>query len=94
MFSELSGLTAVVSALAGAAAMASVAASAELRVVTDALAPEEATVINKSDVELSRPSSISPMPAGLLNSLTREEILDLLAFLQAGGNPNHPAFGP
>jgi putative heme-binding domain-containing protein len=38
------------------------------------------------------PSNISPMPAGLLNILEREAILDLLAYLEAGGNPKHPAF--
>jgi hypothetical protein len=37
-------------------------------------------------------SGISPMPAGLLNVLQRDEILDLLAYLEAGGNAEHAAF--
>lgn len=37
-------------------------------------------------------SPISPMPAGLLSTLSLEEVLDLLAYLESGGNPNHPAF--
>ncbi len=32
------------------------------------------------------------MPKGLLDKLTREEILDLIAYVAAGGNPNHPLF--
>ena len=32
------------------------------------------------------------MPGGLINVLSREEILDLLAYLKAGGNPADPAF--
>ena len=30
---------------------------------------------------------ISPMPPGLVNSLTKEEILDLLAYLESGATP-------
>ncbi|MBW3542874.1 MAG: c-type cytochrome [Planctomycetes bacterium] len=60
--------------------------SAELSVVTDPLRPDKLTTIRKSDIELHRPSPVSPMPAGLLNSLTREEILDLLAWLLSEGD--------
>jgi hypothetical protein len=34
------------------------------------------------------------MPAGLLNSLRAEQILDLLAFLEAGGDPQKANFQP
>jgi hypothetical protein len=33
------------------------------------------------------------MPKGLLMTLQRDEILDLLAYLTSGGNPNHAVFG-
>ena len=33
------------------------------------------------------------MPGGLLNTLSRAEILDLLAYLEARGNPRHPLYG-
>jgi len=33
------------------------------------------------------------MPSGLVDVLTRQQILDLLAYLQAGGNPRHPLYG-
>ena len=32
------------------------------------------------------------MPEGLLNTMTREEILDLIAYIISGANPEHPAF--
>ncbi len=41
-----------------------------------------------SKVELKQ----SFMPEGLLNRLNREDILDLLAYLAAGGDANHPSF--
>jgi putative heme-binding domain-containing protein len=53
-----------------------------IRVATDPLNPTQIVEISKSDVELHRDSTLSPMPTGLLNTLTRSEILDLLAFLE------------
>jgi len=32
------------------------------------------------------------MPRGLINVLSREEILDLVAYLKAGGDPADPVF--
>jgi len=32
------------------------------------------------------------MPPGLLDRLTREEILDLIAYIEAGANPGHSNF--
>ncbi len=37
-------------------------------------------------------SPVSPMPAGLLNGLKADEILDLLAYFEAVGNANHAVF--
>jgi hypothetical protein len=34
------------------------------------------------------------MPPGLLNALKLEQILDLLAFIEAGGDPKHRNFQP
>jgi len=31
-------------------------------------------------------------PLGILNTLTRSEILDLLAYIQSGGDPDHAIF--
>lgn len=37
-------------------------------------------------------SKISPMPTDLLNGLTAEQILDVLAWFEGSGSPTHPAF--
>jgi putative heme-binding domain-containing protein len=54
-------------------------------VVTNLLTPHTVTRIRKAEVEEKTASKVSPMPEGLLNVLTREEILDLLTFLESGG---------
>lgn len=46
----------------------------------------------KDDIETRKPSPISPMPAGLIDVLTRDEILDLIAYLEAAGRRQHQAF--
>lgn len=38
----------------------------------------------RANIELLQPSTLSPMPAGLVNVLARDEILDLLAYLRSG----------
>jgi len=55
------------------------------------LEPETVTV-NKSEIESRQFSKLSPMPVGLLNTFTEEEILDLLAYLESLGDPRHPNF--
>src|SRR6185295_3321909 len=42
----------------------------------------------KSDVASQRPSTSSVMPLGLLNTLSKEEVFDLLAYLESGGKPH------
>jgi hypothetical protein len=32
------------------------------------------------------------MPEGLVNVLTQDELLDLLAYMESGGRRDHPAF--
>jgi putative heme-binding domain-containing protein len=47
-------------------------------------------VLKKSDVIKQSRQPSSPMPVGLLNALSKEQILDLLAYLESGGNlPQH-----
>jgi putative heme-binding domain-containing protein len=45
-----------------------------------------------SDIEEKTESKISLMPEGLLVTLTKEEILDLLAYILAAGDPQNAAF--
>jgi putative heme-binding domain-containing protein len=54
------------------------------RVMPNLLTPEEIVLVSKDVVEEQIVSQVSPMPVGLLNVLSREEILALLAFLEAG----------
>jgi putative heme-binding domain-containing protein len=54
------------------------------RVATNLLTPASFTAVSKQDVEQKTLSTVSPMPMGLVNVLTREEIMNLLAFIQAG----------
>lgn len=51
------------------------------------MVPDVTIQIAKADIKSERPSPVSPMPGGLLNPFTRDQILDLMAFLDAGGNP-------
>ena len=34
----------------------------------------------------------SPMPVGAMNNFTKDEILDLIAYLESAGNKEHPDF--
>jgi len=52
----------------------------------------EMTVIKKSDIEERQKSSVSEMPQGLINTLTKEEILDMVAYLRAQGKADDKAF--
>ena len=39
-----------------------------------------------------KPSPVSMMPEGLLNTLNRDEVLDLVAYLLSRGDRNNPMF--
>ncbi len=52
----------------------------------------ETVTIKKSEIESRALSKISPMPAGLLNNFTKDEVLDLLAYMESLGDPAHPNF--
>jgi putative heme-binding domain-containing protein len=55
------------------------------------LAPEMRT-LRKNDIRSRESSRISPMPPGLISVLTRQELLDVLAYLEAGGKKDSPLF--
>lgn len=63
----------------------------EFHVVTNLLTPKVVTHLRKEDIDEQIISKISPMPNGLADVLTKEEILDLVSFLEAGGYqlPDH-----
>lgn len=64
----------------------------ELRVLTNMFDPSALAEIQRSEIELMQPANSSMMPDALLDRLTEDEILDLVAYLKSGGNPDHPAF--
>lgn len=64
----------------------------ELKVIENPLAKAEPIVLKKSDIVSRQKSPQSIMPKGLLDRLTREEILDLIAYLVARGDAKHKVF--
>jgi putative heme-binding domain-containing protein len=64
----------------------------EVKVVENPLVKADALVIKKSDIAERKKSPVSIMPKGLLDKLTHEEILDLIAYVAAAANPRHPLF--
>lgn len=63
----------------------------KLVVQPNPLVPDQVE-IKKSNIQSRQPSKLSPMPEGLVNVLTKEEILDLIAYLESVGRPGHTAF--
>jgi putative heme-binding domain-containing protein len=55
-----------------------------ITLVTNLAAPDQTTTIPRADIEETTPVKVSAMPAGLLNVLTRDEILALVSFVEAG----------
>ena len=51
------------------------------------------TAIASSNIASSEPSPVSLMPPGLINSLNEEELKDLIAYLQSGGDSGHEVYG-
>ncbi|HVC95562.1 MAG TPA: c-type cytochrome [Pirellulales bacterium] len=66
----------------------------KLVVAVDPLDPSRIETVAKYEIESQTAALVSSMPAGLLNTLSREEVLDLVAYVAAGGVRNHPSFRP
>jgi putative heme-binding domain-containing protein len=62
------------------------------KVIENPLVKAQPVVIKKTDVAEKTKSPNSIMPKGLLDKLTREEILDLVAYIAARGDERHPLF--
>jgi putative heme-binding domain-containing protein len=63
-----------------------------VKLIENPLAKAEAMLLKKSQIAERVKSPTSIMPKGLLDKLTREEILDLLAYVVAGGNSKNMLF--
>lgn len=64
----------------------------ELKVMTNPFAPTALFTLQDSDVAKVETQAVSMMPPGLINVLSPEELLDLLAYIMTGGNAEAPAF--
>ena len=66
--------------------------STMIEVVTDPLASTVPIVVEEEEIDQRAQSSLSIMPEGLLGKLTREEILDLIAYVYSGGDEGSMLF--
>jgi putative heme-binding domain-containing protein len=58
--------------------------SEKLRLNTDPLRPGKVVEVDKKEIEEYRLTDTSPMPQGLLDSFTLDDVRDLLAYLESG----------
>jgi putative heme-binding domain-containing protein len=63
-----------------------------LQVVVDPSAPNRTTDLMKSEVKMRQVSPVSLMPPGLIDSMNRNEVLDLAAYILSGGQRSNPMF--
>ncbi len=61
-----------------------------IRLLANPLDKGEPITIAIDDIEEEIESKVSMMPAGLLNTCSKAEILDLLIFVESGGDPENP----
>ncbi|MEZ6125381.1 MAG: PA14 domain-containing protein [Planctomycetaceae bacterium] len=61
-------------------------------VIDNPTAPDKVRTIARSEIEEREVSKVSIMPQGVLNKLTREEILDLLAFIVSKGDKKNDLY--
>ncbi len=61
-----------------------------VEIVTGATTPP--IRIKTADIDTQRVTKQSIMPTGLLNTLTRQEVLDLMAYIEAGGDAGHAVY--
>lgn len=59
---------------------------------TDLSDPNQRVNVDRKTVETIEPSKVSMMPPNLLMMLTKDEILDLVAYVLSAGDKNHAAF--
>ena len=59
---------------------------------TDLSDPSQQVSIDRKEVKSIELSTVSPMPPMLLSMLTKEEILDLVAYVLSGGDKENAWF--
>ncbi|KLU01534.1 putative transmembrane protein [Rhodopirellula islandica] len=64
--------------------------SDQLHIQTDLSNPDSVVILDPKEVEQRSPSTVSPMPLGLLNSLTPTQVAELVTFLRSDGGQLAP----
>ena len=64
----------------------------QIKLIENPLVKADPIILLTAEIDSKAKSPVSIMPKGLLDKLTRDEILDLIAFLTARGNRQHPLF--
>lgn len=67
-------------------------AGGNIKVVQDMFEPGKFTNIKVTDLKSQKPSPVSMMPPGLIYTLDKEEVQDLVAYLRSRGDARHPLF--
>ncbi len=60
----------------------------KLMISTNMLDPEGFTTLSRDEIVQTKPSPVSMMPAGLINTFTAEEISDLISYIRSGAGGN------
>ena len=63
-----------------------------VKIVIDPLAKDQITVIKQDEIDARKSAKQSQMPAGMVDKLSREEIIDLIAYVLSNANPKHKMF--
>jgi putative heme-binding domain-containing protein len=64
----------------------------QVKVIENPLLKAEPLILKVADIDERKKSPTSMMPKGLLDKMTSEEILDLIAYIAARGDPEHALF--
>lgn len=64
----------------------------QLQVLTNMLDPSSLTNVKRDTIEATKEATTSMMPEGLLDTFTKEEVADLVAYLRAGGRADAPIY--
>jgi hypothetical protein len=62
------------------------------RISQNPFTPQVTREILKTNIKSRSNATVSIMYPGLINPMNESEVKDLLAFLMAGGNPDHPIY--
>jgi putative heme-binding domain-containing protein len=66
----------------------------EVHVNSDPLKQDKPTIVLKEDIEVQKKNEQSAMPNGLLNYFSKDEVLDLIAYVLTAADKNSELFKP